>query len=212
MVFPGLFERFPDRGSANTTERYLFIKINVPILILTDHQLIHGCIKKDEQCQRQLFERFAGKMLTVCLRYATDRMEAEDILQDAFIKVYRNISQFKFEGSFEGWVRRIVVNTALKYCQKKRMKFDEVQPDAPAVSGLEPSAYTHLNEAELLKMIHNLPEGYKLVFNLHVIEGYSHEEIAVMLNIKDSTSRSQLVKARRFLQNEIIKVQKSIAV
>lgn len=151
-------------------------------------------------------------MLTVCLRYATDRMEAEDILQDAFIKVYRNISQFKFEGSFEGWVRRIVVNTALKYCQKKKMKFDEVQPDSTQAGGLEPSAYTHLNETEIMKLIHNLPEGYRLVFNLHVIEGYSHEEIAVMLNIKDSTSRSQLVKARRYLQNEILKMQKSIAV
>ncbi len=187
-------------------------KNNVPILILTDHQLIHGCIKNDEQCQRKLFERFAGKMLTVCLRYATDRMEAEDILQDAFIKVYRNISQFKFEGSFEGWVRRIVVNTALKYCQKKRMKFDEVKPDAVNVGGIEPSAYSHLNETELMKLIHHLPDGYKLVFNLHVIEGYSHEEIAGMLNIKDSTSRSQLVKARRFLQNEIFKLQKSVAV
>ncbi len=151
-------------------------------------------------------------MLTVCLRYATDRMEAEDMLQDAFIKVYRNISQFKFEGSFEGWIRRIVVNTALKYCQKKKMKFDEVQPEAASVGGIDPSVYTHLNEAELLKLIHRLPEGYKLVFNLHIIEGYSHEEIAEMLHIKDSTSRSQLVKARRYLQNEILKMQKSIAV
>ena len=193
-------------------QRHLFLKINHPILILTDHQLIHGCIKNDQQCQQQLFERFAGKMLTVCLRYATDRMEAEDMLQDAFIKVYRNISQFKFEGSFEGWIRRIVVNTALKYCQKKKMKYDEVQPEAANVGGIDPSAYTHLNEAELLKLIHRLPEGYKLVFNLHIIEGSSHEEIAVMLHIKDSTSRSQLVKARRYLQNEILKMQKSIAV
>jgi RNA polymerase sigma factor (sigma-70 family) len=174
--------------------------------------MIHGCINKDEQCQRLLFERYAGKMLTVCLRYATDRMEAEDILQDAFIKVYKNISQFKFEGSFEGWVRRIVVNTALKYCQKKKIRFDEVKPDTTGDGVLEPSAYSHISENELLKMIHNLPEGYKVVFNLHIIEGYSHEEIGVMLNIKDSTSRSQLVKARRFLQNEIFKLQKSIAV
>lgn len=159
-----------------------------------------------------LFERFAGKMLTVCLRYSTDRMEAEDILQDAFIKVYKNISQFKFEGSFEGWIRRIVVNTALKNCQKKRVKFDEIKSDTSTAGSQDPSVYTHLNEAELMKMIHCLPDGYKLVFNLHVIEGYSHEEIASMLNIKDSTSRSQLVKARRFLQNEIQKIQKSIAV
>jgi RNA polymerase sigma factor (sigma-70 family) len=185
---------------------------SVPIVLLTDHQMIHGCINKDEQCQRLLFERYAGKMLTVCLRYATDRMEAEDILQDAFVKVYKNITQFKFEGSFEGWVRKIVVNTALKYCQKKKIRFDEVKPDTTSDGVLEPSAYSHISETELLQMIHNLPEGYKVVFNLHIIEGYSHEEIARILNIKDSTSRSQLVKARRFLQNEILKLQKSIAV
>ncbi len=179
---------------------------------MTEHQLINGCISNDAHCQQLLFERFAGKMLSVCLRYATDRMEAEDILQDSFIKVYRNISQFKFEGSFEGWVRRIVVNTALKYCQKKKMKFEEVKPESNQAGGLEPSAYNHLNETELMKLIHQLPDGYKLVFNLHIIEGYSHEEIAEMLNIKDSTSRSQLVKARRYLQNEILKMQKSIAV
>lgn len=199
-------------GSETKQPERLLIKINYPILILTDHQLIHGCINNNAQCQQQLFERFAGKMLTVCLRYATDRMEAEDILQDAFIKVYRNISQFKFEGSFEGWIRRIVVNTALKYCQKKKMKFDEVKPESTNAGGLEPSAYNHLSETELMKLIHQLPDGYKLVFNLHIIEGYSHEEIAEMLNIKDSTSRSQLVKARRYLQNEILKMQKSIAV
>ena len=151
-------------------------------------------------------------MLTVCLRYAVDTMEAEDILQESFVKVYRNLSQFKFEGSFEGWVRRIVVNTALKHCQKKKIRFDEVKPDTQQGGSLEPSAYNHLGEQDLMQLINRLPEGYKIVFNLHVIEGYSHEEIAAMLNIKDSTSRSQLVKARRFLQNEIIKLHKPVAV
>lgn len=139
-------------------------------------------------------------------------MEAEDILQDSFVKIYRNLSQFKFEGSFEGWIRRIVVNTALKHCQKKKVKFDEIKPNVTQAGSLEPQAYQHLGENDLLQLIHNLPQGYKVVFNLHIIEGYSHEEIAEMLHIKDSTSRSQLVKARRYLQNEIIKLQKSIAV
>lgn len=139
-------------------------------------------------------------------------MEAEDMLQDAFVKIFRNISQFKFEGSFEGWIRRIVVNTALKHCAKKKIYFDEIKPDSNYNHSMEPQAYNHLGETDLLKLIQQLPEGYKLVFNLHIIEGYSHEEIADMLHIKDSTSRSQLVKARRFLQNEILKLQKSIAV
>ncbi len=139
-------------------------------------------------------------------------MEAEDILQDSFVKIFRNLKQFKFEGSFEGWIRRIVVNTALKHCQKKKVKFDEIKPDVTQAGSLEPQAYQHLGETDLLQLIHKLPEGYKVVFNLHIIEGYSHEEIANLLNIKDSTSRSQLVKARRYLQNEILKLQKSIAV
>jgi RNA polymerase sigma-70 factor (ECF subfamily) len=175
--------------------------------------MIQGCIRNDAQCQRLLFELFAGKMLTVCLRYAVDTLEAEDLLQESFVKVYRNLHQFKFEGSFEGWIRRIVVNTALKHCQKKKIRFDEIKPDTTVQQGtIEPSAYTHLGENDLLRMIHLMPEGYRLVFNLHVIEGYSHEEIAEMLNIKDSTSRSQLVKARRYLQNEIFKLQKTVAV
>ena len=175
---------------------------------MTEQELIHGCIQMDERCQRTLFETYAGKMLTVCLRYARDRMEAEDWLQDAFVKVFRNISQFKSEGSFEGWIRRIVINTSLKHLQKKRIRFDEVDADRGNYQSVEPYVYSHLSETELMKLINELPEGYKLVFNLHVIEGYSHDEIAAMLGIQDSTSRSQLVKARRYLQQAIISVHK----
>lgn len=151
-------------------------------------------------------------MLTVCIRYAFDKMEAEDILQDAFIKVYKNISKFKHEGSFEGWIRRIVVNTALKHCSKRKLHFEEMKPDSGMDRVVDPQAYQHLSETDLLKLIHGLPEGYRIVFNLYVIEGYSHDEIASMLNIQESTSRSQLVKARRCLQNEVLKLQKSIAI
>lgn len=151
-------------------------------------------------------------MLTVCIRYAFDKMEAEDILQDAFIKVYKNIAKFKHEGSFEGWIRRIVVNTALKHCSKRKLHIEEMKPDTSLERAVEPQAYQHLSEADLLKLIHGLPEGYRIVFNLYVIEGYSHDEIASLLNIQESTSRSQLVKARRYLQNELLKLQKSIAV
>ncbi|TDX01040.1 RNA polymerase sigma factor [Dinghuibacter silviterrae] len=176
---------------------------------MSEHQVIQGCIEGDVRCQRMLFERYAGKMLMVCLRYASDHMEAEDILQNGFIKVFRHIGQFKYEGSFEGWVRKVMVNTALKYCQRKRIRFDELQPDMPQVPGIEPYVYSLLGEADLLHLIRQLPEGYRLVFNLHVIEGYSHEEIAGMLNIKDSTSRSQLVKARRMLQQAVTSLHKT---
>jgi RNA polymerase sigma-70 factor (ECF subfamily) len=176
---------------------------------VTEFTIIQGCIEGDVRCQRKLFEQYAGKMMLVCLRYATDYMEAEDILQNGFVKVFRHLTQFKHEGSFEGWIRRVIVNTALKYCRRKRIHFDELTPDMPHLPQIEPYVYTRMGESDLLHLIRQLPEGYRLVFNLHVIEGYSHEEIAGMLGIQDSTSRSQLVKARRLLQQAIISMHKT---
>lgn len=175
---------------------------------MTEYELIKGCIKHDHTCQRLLFEQFAGKMMTVCLRYAHDSMEAEDMMQEAFIRVFNYIDQFKFEGSFEGWVRRIVVNSALKHLQKKRLSFTEIKDDNQQSPRIDSYAYSNLGEDELLKLIHQLPDGYRTIFNLNVIEGYSHEEIAKMLEIQPSTSRSQLVKARKMLQNQILNLQK----
>lgn len=148
--------------------------------------------------------------MTVCLRYASDQMEAEDLLMESFIKIYRYLYQYKFEGSFEGWMRRIVVNNALKKMQRKKIHFEEVLPDK-ITETVHASAYTHLNEKEILELVRQLPDGYRIVFNLFVIEGYSHEEIAEMLNIQPGTSRSQLVKARKLLQQQIFKQQKTVA-
>ena len=174
---------------------------------MTDEQLIKGCIQEDESSQRELFRRYAGKMLGVCQRYARSTADAEDIVQDAFIKVFEKIHQFKSEGSFEGWIRRIVVNTALK--KYTIIRYDKEVSGYEITdrneSSMEASAYAHLNEKELLGMINDLPDGYRLIFNLYVIEGYQHEEIAQMLKIQPGTSRSQLVKARNMLKQQIIK-------
>ena len=155
-----------------------------------------------------LFKQYAGKMMTVCLRYSKDHMEAEDMMQEGFIRVFQYINQFKFEGSFEGWIRRIIVNVALKNIQKKKIRFEEITDNKNSESSLESYAYSNLGEDDILKLINRLPEGYRLVFNLSVIEGFSHEEIAKILNIQPATSRSQLVKARKMLQNQIIELQK----
>ena len=175
---------------------------------MTEKELIKGCIQEDRYYQQELFRRYAGKMLMVCMRYARHEMEAEDLLQDAFIKVFDNINKFEYKGSFEGWIRRIVINTALKNYSKKCFKQEQIglenYPDLP----LEPEIYAHLQEEELLRLIAKLPEGYRLVFNLYAVEGYSHKEIADMLGIQESTSRSQLVKARKMLQAMIIDLQK----
>jgi RNA polymerase sigma-70 factor (ECF subfamily) len=157
-----------------------------------------------------VFSRYASRMLGVCNRYARNSADAEDILQDAFIKVFSKVFQFKFEGSFEGWIRKIVVNTALKKYSLRRYEkevagYEVTDRDERP---MEPSAYGHLTEKDLLVLINNLPDGYRLIFNLYVIEGYQHDEIAAMLNIQPGTSRSQLVKARGMLQKQILQLQK----
>jgi len=177
---------------------------------LTEDELINGCIRGNAACQKEVFNRYAGHMLGVCQRYARNPDDAEDILQDSFIKVFNKIGQFKFEGSFEGWVRKIVVNTALKKYSlirySKELTGYELNENNEAY--INPAAYTHLTEKDLLVLINNLPDGYRLIFNLYVIEGYQHEEIANMLGIQPGTSRSQLVKARTMLQKQILQLQK----
>jgi len=147
----------------------------------------------------------------VCYRYARNKEDAEDILQDSFIKIFKKISQFKGDGSFEGWMRKIVVNTALKKYTvsryRKELSVQEVKD--PSVADMnDVPAFSHLTEKDLLGLINNLPDGYRIIFNMYVIEGYQHDEIAELLGIQPGTSRSQLVKARQLLQKEIIKMQK----
>lgn len=178
---------------------------------MTDAELIKGCIKDNAACQRSLFNRYAGSLLGVCHRYARNKEDAEDILQDAFIKIFRKIGQFKGEGSFEGWMRRVVVNTALKKYSVSRYakEFSVSEFTEPIDANLNRVLpFNHLNVKDLLALINRLPDGYRLIFNLYVIEGYQHDEIAAMLGIQPGTSRSQLVKARQLLQKEILQTEK----
>ncbi len=175
---------------------------------LSEQELIKGCIERVPHKQRLLFEQYSGKFMTVCLRYAIDTMEAEDMLQEGFVRIFKNIHQFKFEGSFEGWMRRIVVNVCLKSIQKRKIQFREIEENSEREPQVDPYIYGNICEEDLLKLISKLPDGYRTVFNLNVIEGYSHDEIGVLLGIEASTSRSQLVKARRMLQSQIIQLEK----
>jgi RNA polymerase sigma factor (sigma-70 family) len=170
---------------------------------LTERELIEGCLKKNSKSQRKLFESYAGKMMTVCRRYANDQTEAEDMLQESFIRVFSNIAQYRFEGSLEGWIRRIVIHTALRVLQKKKIRFAEINDDLDVEQSMSVDGVATLSAEELLKLISALPEGYRIVFNLYVLEGYDHNEIATMLDINAATSRSQLSKARKVLQTQI---------
>lgn len=176
---------------------------------MTEKEIIEGCLGQKRECQQELFKRYAGKMLVVCMRYARHQMEAEDVLQDAFIKIFDHLHQFQNKGSFEGWIRRVVVNTALKTFDRKSFTHEQYGMDLREdFSAAEPTVFSQLQEEELLGLIARLPEGYRIVFNLYAIEGYSHAEIADMLGVQESTSRSQLVKARKMLQTMVMELQK----
>jgi RNA polymerase sigma factor (sigma-70 family) len=174
---------------------------------LTDQKLVEGCKKGNAKSQRWLFDQYAGKMMTVCRRYSCDQDEAEDMLQESFIRVFQYIDQYRFEGSLEGWIRRIVVHTALRILQKKKFHFTDIDEDLE-VQSMDSDAVSNLGTEELLKLISGLPDGYRIVFNLYVLEGYDHNEIAGMLDISPVTSRSQLSKARKLLKTQIENLQK----
>lgn len=175
---------------------------------MTEQELIQGCIQENKHCQKEVFRRYAGRMLAICLRYARHRLEAEDILQDAFIKIFDKIASFEFKGSFESWIRRIVVNTALKNYRKSSFQYEQIGLEEELDVAIDPVIYGDLHTEELMNLVARLPDGYRIVFNLFAIEGYSHREIAETLNIKESSSRSQLVKARKLLQNMILQTQR----
>lgn len=169
---------------------------------MTDEELVKGCLGKDPACQKLLFERFNRKMMGVCLRYAGRSEEAEDMLQNGFIRVFEKLDTFRGSGSLEGWVRKIVVNESLTYLRKNKalqmnIDIDDAKYRIPGNSHVGES----MNEKDLLKMIQQLPAGFRTVFNMYAIEGYSHKEIAEALGISEGTSKSQYSRAKTHLQN-----------
>jgi len=151
-----------------------------------------------------MYRRFAPKMYGVCLRFARNTMEAEDILQEGFIKVYTYLKDYRYEGSFEGWIRRTFVNTAINFYRRKSKELLEVSIQQHEIAvPFNATIIENLSVKELLKLIQELPEGYRIVFNLNVMEGYTHKEIAELLGISENTSKSQLSRARTALQKKI---------
>ena len=171
---------------------------------MSDDELVDGCLKKDVKAQKILFQRFAPKMMGVCLRYANSSIEAEDMLQEGLIKVFEKLNMYSGKGSLEGWVRRIVVNTALDILRKnKKMKFNTSIDDVEFTLKKEQYIIEGLTANELMKILQTIPVGYRTVFNMYAIEGYSHKEIAKELDISVSTSKSQLSRARSVLKGII---------
>ncbi|MEL7002024.1 MAG: RNA polymerase sigma factor [Bacteroidota bacterium] len=177
----------------------------------TDEEiLIKKCCKQDGQAQKQLYDKYASKMLGLCTRYVRDSDQAEDVMIGGFVKVFQKIDQFSGQGSFEGWLRRVMVNESLTFIRRNKSMYLEVdiehadyEPDYSTLSN-------HLEAEDLLALVKQLPVGYRTVFNLYAIEGYSHKEIAGQLGVSENTSKSQLSRARALLQKQLMESEREL--
>src|ERR1700761_4942819 len=174
----------------------------------TIEELIVRCKAGERKAQENLYKQFASKMLGVCMRYATDRMEAEDMLQNGFIRVFNKLADYRDEGSFEGWIRRIMVHCSIEYYRKHHKMMQVVDLEDAGAEVHEISlASGRLEVNDLMLLIQQLSPGYRIVFNLYAIEGYSHKEIAAITGITEGASKSQLSRARSVLRQQIIKME-----
>lgn len=167
---------------------------------MSDKDIISGCLRNDRYSQKQLFDKYKKTMKSLCIRYLGDTDEADDVLQEGFIQMFDKLKSFKFEGSFEGWFRRIMTNLCLKHLIEKKKFIIENLEETYELKEEHSDIEAELTNQELLNGLLKLPYGYRTVFNMYVIEGYSHKEIGEILNIGESSSRSQLAKAKIFLR------------
>lgn len=171
---------------------------------MSDSELVSECLKGNSSAQRTLFQLHSGKMFAVCLRYMGSTMEAEDVLQESFIKVFEKLNQWKGDGPLGGWIRTIVVNTSLtRIKNNKKFKLDKNIDEAVAFTDNSEDQLEALQAEDLMKLIAQMPDGYKTVFNLFVVEGYGHKEIADMLGVSESTSKTQFLKGKNWLVKRI---------
>ena len=171
--------------------------------IPSETDLIQGCIDGNRQMQELLYKKFSPKMYGVCLRYAGNAEDPSDILQEGFIKVFKNLNKFRGEGSFEGWIRRIFVNTSIEHFRKKVKLYNVTEVQENTIEDKELDALDLLATKDIINIVNELSPGYKTVFNMHVIEGYSHKEIADLLGITEGTSKSQLARAKGVLKKKV---------
>jgi RNA polymerase sigma factor (sigma-70 family) len=168
---------------------------------MSDEELVLRCCRQERKAQEALFHAFSGRMLGLCSRYAGSIEEAEDIMQEGFVKVFQKLDSFRNQGSLEGWIKRIMINTALDHFRKNKNIRYQLDIETVEYAGSEsPQIFSTLGSRDLLQMIRSMPTGFRTVFNLYAIEGYAHKEIGEMLGITESTSKSQYSRARAYLQ------------
>ncbi len=177
------------------------ISLNIERL---ENHLLEACINNERWAQKEIYEHFYAQMLGVCMRYSNNSIDAQDILHDGFIKVFRHIAKYKKGTSLQAWMKRLMINTAIDYYRKKTRRRTEEITEAFRLDSKEADAISKVSEKEILGFIQMLTPTYRMVFNLYIIEGYSHKEIGTIMGIKESTSRSNLVKARVKLKELIL--------
>jgi RNA polymerase sigma-70 factor (ECF subfamily) len=173
----------------------------------TEKKLISACIGNNQKAQKKLFDTYAPVVYSTCLRYGKNEDNAKDLLQESFIRVFQNLPSFKFEGSFEGWIRRIGVNTCIEFYRKELRIPESTHVEEHLKLSVDAEILDELKVADLMSLVRQLPPGYKAVFNMFVVEGFSHEEIAKHFDISINTSKTQLFKARAYLQELLLKVK-----
>jgi RNA polymerase sigma factor (sigma-70 family) len=170
---------------------------------ISESDLIRACIAGSRSMQEELYKRFAPKMYAVCMRYANNADDAQDLLQEGFIKVYRNLAKFRAEGSFEGWVRRVFINTSIEHFRRKNTLYSITEKEENVIEDADLTALDNLAEKDIIALVQELSPGYRTVFNMYVIEGYTHKEIGNILGISEGTSKSQLARAKAILQKKV---------
>ena len=171
--------------------------------MLSEKQLIKNCQRGVKSSQYELVKRYSNMLMTVCRRYAPDEAIAKDILQETLIRIFKNIDKFEAIGSFEGWMRKIAVNSSLQWLRKSYLKKETLVFEFDQNNSVDPVVWSKLGTEEIIRLIQELPPGFRTVFNLNIIEGYSHKEIGETLGITESASRSQLTRARKLLQKKM---------
>lgn len=173
-------------------------------------EIIDGCKRQKRKYQDKLYEQYASMLYGICLRYTRNQFDAEDVLQEGFVKIYKNIHTYSQDRSFEGWIRRIMINTAITHYRRnlKHAYHDDVDEAHDLSGNLGPDQGAEYTKEELMEVINRLPAGYKMVFNLYVVEGFKHKEIAEQLDIDINTSKSQLSRAKKYLQRELLEMSK----
>lgn len=170
---------------------------------INDTELVNCCLSNNRKYQELLYKRYASKMYSICLSYAKNKDDAKDILQNGFVKIFTSLKNYRNSGSLEGWIKRIIINTAIDYYRKELVDLRNVNIEFADTKEIEASVLEDINTKELLNLVHKLPEGARIIFNLYAIEGYNHAEISEILKISVGTSKSQFSRAKTLLQNWI---------